>query len=249
MFFAVKSLVRLLYFVVVSMLMNLFRSTVDVLSATLLAIYPLLVLWHANLTPGKRTVIFGSFAAGLLVIIPASDHGMRGLQGNAQRFGFSAEIEVSARHSDRNTLILRSRKQAGSGIIMCNLVVISTRCYQAIQRARHRRRIRNQARTTDTELESYTLETIPPPGHTNKTHLTSVRLSRLSAWADTDSSQLSLYSTDGNGGAGPSGTKSAKRSIRLPTLPPPTHVSSLPTTPTKSNKAEYSAIRHLETTS
>ena len=83
--------------------MDLFCSTVDVFSATLLALYPLLVLWHADLTPGKRTVIFGSFAAGLLVIIPAADHARRGLEGNVQKFGFSAQLEVSARHSDRNT--------------------------------------------------------------------------------------------------------------------------------------------------
>ncbi|KAJ7587107.1 hypothetical protein C8J56DRAFT_91685 [Mycena floridula] len=100
---------------------TIFQLTTDVVSSVALAVFPLLVLWHVDLPHKERVLILTIFAASILLTGSSTLHAVYAFgPSNLQR-----RIELFA---------LTAHFEAAVSLMVCNLLVVVTRCYRFFQK-------------------------------------------------------------------------------------------------------------------
>ncbi|KAJ7600196.1 hypothetical protein C8J56DRAFT_846729 [Mycena floridula] len=99
----------------------IFQLTTDIASSVALAVFPLLVLWHVDLPHKERILILTIFAASILLTVSCTVHtvyaaGPGDTELRLELFGFTAHFE------------------AAISLMVCNLLVVVTRCYRFFQK-------------------------------------------------------------------------------------------------------------------
>ncbi|KAJ7593863.1 hypothetical protein C8J56DRAFT_423004 [Mycena floridula] len=98
-----------------------FQLATDIVSSVALAVFPLLVLWHVDLPQKERVLILTIFAASILLTVSCTMHtvyasGPSDTERRIELFGFTAHFE------------------AAISLMVCNLLVVATRCYRVFQK-------------------------------------------------------------------------------------------------------------------
>ncbi|KAJ7593866.1 hypothetical protein C8J56DRAFT_1160615 [Mycena floridula] len=100
---------------------TIFQLTTDVVSSVALVVFPLLVLWHVDLPQKERVLILTIFTASILLTVFCTMHtvyafGPSNSERRIELFGFTAHFE------------------AAISLMVCNLLVVATRCYRVFQK-------------------------------------------------------------------------------------------------------------------